>query len=166
MTNSEIRFVGQVPDRLHPVLEAAIERFRLGYMSLRGPAHSLHGPEHWLRVICHATSLAEQTTGADLHVCQLFSLLHDCERWNDGIDPDHGARAAAHITALRDTILADLSEEQCAKLCEACRYHASGLVSADPTIGVCWDADRLDLPRVGARVDPRFLSTVAAKRMV
>jgi uncharacterized protein len=36
-------------------------------------------------------------------------------------------------------------------------------VSADPTIGVCWDADRLDLPRVGRTIQPRLLNTGAAR---
>jgi uncharacterized protein len=48
-------------------------------------------------------------------------------------------------------------------LCEACTYHADGQVSDDPTIGVCWDADRLDLPRVGIGIDRKYLSTAAAR---
>ena len=32
------------------------------------------------------------------------------------------------------------------------------------TIQTCWDADRLDLGRVGMMPDPRFLSTEIAKR--
>jgi uncharacterized protein len=47
---------------------------------------------------------------------------------------------------------------------EALTYHADGLVSEHPTIGCCWDADRLDLPRCGIRVDPVMLSTPAARR--
>jgi uncharacterized protein len=37
-------------------------------------------------------------------------------------------------------------------------------VSEHPTIGTCWDADRLDLGRVGARPDPKYMSTEARKR--
>ena len=33
---------------------------------------------------------------------------------------------------------------------------------ADPTIGTCWDADRLDLWRVGITPHVRFLCTAAA----
>jgi len=36
--------------------------------------------------------------------------------------------------------------------------------STDPTVGVCLDADRLNLWRVGIRPDPRFLSTSLARR--
>jgi uncharacterized protein len=166
MVRSVVQSPGPLSNWLQLVLETATARFRLGYSSLRGPEHSMHGPAHWLRVMQHATSLAEQTAGADLEVCQLFALLHDCERWNDGIDSDHGTRAAAHVRMIRETILRDLSEAQYSKLCDACAHHASGTVSADPTIGACWDADRLDLPRIGAKVDPKYLSTSAAKQRV
>lgn len=33
----------------------------------------------------------------------------------------------------------------------------------NPTIGVCWDADRLDLTRVGMTPKPKLLSTQAAR---
>ena len=39
---------------------------------------------------------------------------------------------------------------------------ANGLVSEDPTVGACWDADRLDLPRVGIQPDPALFSTARA----
>jgi hypothetical protein len=41
--------------------------------------------------------------------------------------------------------------------------HADGLTSADPTVGACWDADRLNLWRVGVAPDRRLLSTAAAR---
>lgn len=31
--------------------------------------------------------------------------------------------------------------------------------SDEPTIGTCWDADRMDLPRVGIQPDPQKMST-------
>jgi uncharacterized protein len=40
--------------------------------------------------------------------------------------------------------------------------HANGLVSTEPTIGTCWDADRLHLPRVGIRPRRELVSTEAA----
>ena len=36
----------------------------------------------------------------------------------------------------------------------------------DPTIGTCWDADRLDIGRVGIIPHERFMSTAAGKRRV
>ena len=48
------------------------------------------------------------------------------------------------------------------RLAAALVDHANGLVSADPTIGTCWDADRLHLPRVGIRPRRELVSTEAA----
>lgn len=45
----------------------------------------------------------------------------------------------------------------------ACEEHTNGGISPDPTVGVCWDADRLNLWRVGIRPNPRFRSTEAAR---
>jgi uncharacterized protein len=45
----------------------------------------------------------------------------------------------------------------------ACEEHTNGGVDPDPTVGVCWDADRLNLWRVGIKPDPRFLSTQPAR---
>ena len=45
----------------------------------------------------------------------------------------------------------------------ACEEHTNGGVDLDPTVGVCWDADRLNLWRVGVTPDPRWLSTEAAR---
>ena len=35
--------------------------------------------------------------------------------------------------------------------------------SDDPIIGTCWDADRLDLGRVGVKPNPKLLSTERAR---
>src|SRR5262249_24487970 len=45
----------------------------------------------------------------------------------------------------------------------ACAWHERGRVSDDPTIGACWDADRLDLPRVGTQPMPELMSTEEGK---
>jgi len=47
----------------------------------------------------------------------------------------------------------------------AVRHHTSGLISDDPTIGACWDADRLDIGRVGITPSPDYMSTACGKEM-
>jgi hypothetical protein len=42
-------------------------------------------------------------------------------------------------------------------------HHTDGHITDDPLVGACWDADRLDLPRVGIAPDPRYLSTQAGR---
>ena len=45
----------------------------------------------------------------------------------------------------------------------ACREHSDGRLHGDLTVRTCWDADRLDLGRVGIRPDPDRLSTPHAR---
>jgi len=45
----------------------------------------------------------------------------------------------------------------------ACRHHSDGLVEGDVTIRTCWDADRLDLGRVGIMPCASKLATREAK---
>jgi len=46
----------------------------------------------------------------------------------------------------------------------AIRHHTGGQISDDPTIGACWDADRLDIGRVGIIPHERYMSTAAGRR--
>ena len=121
----------------------------------------VHGKAHWARVRNNGLRLAEQT-GADPGVVELFAFLHDSQRMNDGHDPQHGARAAQFAASLRGALL-DLPDSVFELLRFACEYHTDGLTEADVTIQTCWDADRLDLGRIGIRPDPRRLCTSAAK---
>ncbi len=121
-----------------------------------------HGQDHWIRVLQNAREIAG-VTGASLRVLELFAVLHDSKRENENHDPEHGHRAAAHAETLRGTWF-QLDDEEMELLVEACRYHSDGLTEAHPTVQACWDADRLDLGRMGIRPDPRFLCTSYAMR--
>lgn len=121
----------------------------------------IHGRAHWARVRANGLHLAE-LTGANQQVVQLFAILHDSKRLNDGRDPQHGARAAEFARSLRDSLV-DLSEEEFELLYHACAYHTSGMTEGDITVQTCWDADRLDLGRIGIMPDPRRLCTGAAR---
>ena len=56
-----------------------------------------------------------------------------------------------------------LSGKRLRLLLHACRRHSDGLTEGDITVQTCWDADRLDLGRIGIRPDPNRLCTPAAK---
>jgi len=124
-------------------------------------ASSLHGLGHWERVCENGLELADVTDGADVEVVLFFALFHDSMRENDGHDPGHGRRGSALARELARAL--PLEPGQLDQLTAACDGHTDGFASDDPTVGVCWDADRLDLPRVGIQPDPRLLSTVAAR---
>ena len=83
-------------------------------------------------------------------------------RLNDDYDPLHGPRGAALARELRGEAF-DLEDAEMELLRFACGEHANGGLDPEPTVGVCWDADRLNLWRVGRRPDPRLLSTRAAR---
>jgi uncharacterized protein len=126
------------------------------------PESELHGVEHWRRVAKNGEDLAALTQGADRHVVAAFAALHDSQRHNEHQDPEHGRRAAE----LASDLDLGLGLAQLAMVRHACEYHDKGLLTIDPTIGCCWDADRLDLPRVGIEPDPALLSTQAARVLV
>ena len=127
------------------------------------PHSHLHGEGHWKSVAWTGLHLAPEVSGCDPVLVFLFGLLHDCKCLHDGYDRDHGRRAGAFARGLNGHLF-HLAPEQAECLGYACDAHADGGTSADPTIGLCWDADRLNLWRIGARPDPQFLSTGPAKR--
>jgi hypothetical protein len=77
------------------------------------------------------------------------------------------ARTMAGTTATRGAEYAktlhgvayDLPNDRFELLYYACVWHTDGEHHDDPTIATCWDADRLDLGRVGMVPDPDFMST-------
>jgi uncharacterized protein len=121
------------------------------------PGYSVHGPDHWRRVERNGLLLASRT-GADVAVVRLFALFHDSRRENDGWDDGHGARGAEYAKILRGTAF-DLTDDRFGMLHYACVWHTEGEHHDDPTIATCWDADRLDLGRVGVIPDPQYMST-------
>lgn len=121
----------------------------------------IHGAPHWARVRINGLRLAE-ATGANARVVELFAFLHDSRRENDGWDPGHGMRAARLARKLAG-IAFELEAQELALLEAACRDHSEGGTEGDITVLTCWDADRLDLGRVGVRPEPRRLCTDAAR---
>jgi uncharacterized protein len=100
---------------------------------------------------------------ADIDVIMAFAYLHDSERLDNGSDIDHGKRASKHIDTIRNTILRQLSDEQISKLKRACELHTTTHKTGDITIDICFDADRLDLPRVGIAPLPHKMATLQGK---
>lgn len=121
-----------------------------------------HGEEHWRCVAATGLALGNDARHVDRALVLCFGLLHDTRRENESVDRGHGARAEAFALELRDEGALPLDDGPFHLLCEALRLHSDGLVSEDATIGACWDADRLHLPRVSIQPDPLRFSTRAA----
>jgi uncharacterized protein len=124
---------------------------------------SAHGPAHWRRVERNGLLLATRSE-ADPVIIRLFALFHDCQRVNDGWDPDHGARGAEYAKTLRGEFF-ELPDDAFEKLHFACTWHTDRDHDDDPTVGACWDADRLDLGRVGIIPSVEFMSTAFGREI-
>jgi uncharacterized protein len=143
-------FLARVPPINNPgahLSDKVFDRARLHAESIFacGP-YSVHGPDHWKRVEATGLELCRET-GADETVVRLFAILHDSCRLDDGADPLHGPRAADMLDEIVGTLFT-LEPDRLELLEYAIRHHTGGKISDDPTIGTCWDADRLDLGRV------------------
>lgn len=127
-----------------------------------------HGEDHWKSVALIGFYLSRWTPHADLEFIFTFAMLHDVMRENEDDDPLHGSRAsqlfgrmvihpgleyfapyAERTTDMRYTLARHNTQD-----------HARDHDNAN--VGLCWDADRLTLPRVGKTVDPAYLTTEAA----
>ena len=143
-------------DIFHTIAEEIKKQFKLDI-------HSLHGISHWERVRKIGFYLAA-TTEADFRVVNLFSLLHDSQRENEDYDPYHGFRASEYVQLLFTSGLLPLDQKQLDQLKYACLHHSErNAQSDDITIQTCWDADRLDLCRLGIIPDNKFFYTEVGK---
>jgi uncharacterized protein len=126
----------------------------------------IHGELHWSAVAAAGYHLCKMAPEADPRIVLLFAMFHDAARESDGHDPEHGARAAELAYKLQESGDLELDDEQLATLEEALTLHDKGQTSADPTIGACWDSDRINLYRVGITPEASFMSTEGGRSLV
>jgi hypothetical protein len=149
------------------------------------PLHTseIHGFSHWASVMLNGlclmkaqemlvtNELDEKGITRKIHdyvVLFLFSMFHDCRRWQEGRCTDHGAHGAM---ALYEAFGTECPAVRVAA--EACMIHTGTTfpraiyegVKANPVladrfriIGLCLDADRMDLTRLGQRPNAAFMT--------
>jgi hypothetical protein len=134
----------------------------------RGPG-GIHGIVHEARVLVWSQVLASIEAGEELNVdCDVLgwaAAVHDTQRQSDGIDPQHGWRAAEWIRRQPELIPASVPLERVAYLC---RWHVppdDRAPEMTDELRVFKDADALDRWRIHD-LDPRFLRTKAAHRFL
>lgn len=132
------------------------EQWRLGELS-----H--HGIHHWHQVEWNGLFLSKKTK-ADQTVIRLFALFHDACRLNDGYDPGHGNRGAELARKFWGKFY-QLDHERFELLYHACCNHTHEHSGENSTINTCYDADRLDLGRVGFVLDPNRFATPYGKEI-
>ena len=144
----------------HRYLTPELVRFVVSKFKL---SHSgVHGPSHWMRARKNGLELA-QMTGANTGVVELFALFHDSCRVNEDTDHGHGSRGADFAQQCFDDGLLSCGLDKLKLLKMACEQHTGGTYAPNETVATCWDADRLDLPRVFIQVKPQLLCTKYAK---
>ena len=121
----------------------------------------LHGVRHWQSVYDNCLNLwrieheVYDMPHEDDWFFWNFAMLHDCCRMYDSSDPGHPARAAK--------LIPDNDTDFNKTLRHAILGHSNGKLSTNLAVAICWDADRLDLPRVGVVPNPELMSTKAGK---
>lgn len=140
-----------VPDLIREIRS----QFRLDWFGV-------HGVRHFQRVKENGLRLAEETM-ASKTIVELFAFFHDARRYNDYQDDLHGRRAATMVRSFHGVFF-DLPAHDLELLTYACEFHTDGLRQGDITVMTCWDADRLDLGRIGLKPAAGKLCTEAAKK--
>lgn len=139
---------------IEKVKEFALSNWELG---------ETHGLSHWERVERNGILLSTKNgyirSDVNIKVVRYFAYLHDKCRFDNWTDIEHGIRAAEMLHTIRDTILKDFTDEEVSLLEKACKYHTTEHRTGNPTIDICFDADRLDLGRVGIIPDPNKMAT-------
>lgn len=125
------------------------------------PSGGTHGVSHWARVLENGRRLSA-VTGAKVHLVELFAVFHDSQRINEGFDDGHGRRGADLARELCGTVY-EIADKDFHLLFKACELHTEGHLDGDITIQTCWDADRLDLGRVGILPRKEKLCTDGAR---
>lgn len=151
----------QLDKKWLPLLDAVIEQHKLDLTI------SCHGPRHWFRVIDNGLRLCKKHKDVNPDIIIAFGLLHDSARTHDGHCEVHGTDAIGVARDLRELI--PLNDRDFLSLCVACGNHTRAHPNPKKNrikteILICWDADRLDLERVGITPDNRYLFTDAAKK--
>ena len=124
---------------------------------------SIHGPDHWARVERNGLYVA-QKTGANQTIVQLFAVFHDCMRQNENIDPGHGLRGAEYAVQIKDELI-NIPSDDFDKFYYACEWHTDQIKTDDVTVAACWDADRLDIGRVGFILHPLYMNSKPAQEI-
>ncbi len=143
------------------ILETAkrAEELLVPFCTCRGLV--LHGVSHLRRVAILSGRLAN-AVGEDVESAVVMGFLHDCARSNDGNDTEHGHESAFLARGLIERFYPHLDVD---RICEAIAGHADGEVTIDPLTACLWDADRLELKRIGRTIDLDLLSTKVARRL-
>ena len=133
------------------------------------PPAGIHGIEHETRVLVLSQILGamESAAGAivDRDAIAWAAVIHDTQRLDDSLDPEHGVRAAEWIQTNSDVLPRSTLVEPVAYIC---RWHASPdnqVPQLRSDLRVLKGADALDRWRIGD-LDPTYLRTESSRLLL
>lgn len=139
----------------------------------------LHGPAHWVRVHRFGSLLSGYCglPETERHCVEIFALTHDLGRVDDNGGNQHALDGADYFREYATAVFPDMEDRALDWVETAIRHHSDGLTadvadrqglfahlagereSVRLMIGCCWDADRLDLLRLGMSPRAEKMST-------
>jgi uncharacterized protein len=129
----------------------------------------IHGLAHETRVLVWTQVLADMVRNEGLVVDPIVlgwaAAIHDTQRWSDGDDLDHGARAASWLLEHSGLLPASVPLHRVTYLC---RWHVPPdhlAPEMTPELCVFKDADALDRWRIGD-LDPSRLRTESSRLLL
>ena len=141
---------------------------------------AIHGVAHWTRVHRYGLLLADSLKLSEKEkiAIALFGFTHDLARTDDGGGNQHSIAGAKYVQYVTDTLFSDFPNSTVDIVKVAIRYHSDGMNAEEALyelpiagssnwsresvlnmIGCCWDADRLDLLRLGIMPNESKMST-------
>lgn len=123
--------------------------------------NGVHGIDHWTRVLQNGIILCDKNPNLNKNIIIAFSFFHDVGRTREDDEPIHGYNGGRRLLKYKYKI--NLTKEEIDKCYEACVDHTHTRHHKDPQIAACWDADRLDLYRVGVMPDVDYLNLEESK---
>src|SRR5688500_14120427 len=153
-------------------MESVLDRFRPPNEWYLHDPNGIHGLGHTARVLVWTEHVADaiESSGLNLdrEVVRCAAMVHDVRRWDDGKDPEHGARAAAWIIESSFVLPLTLTQAQLESVRYCCQWHVppdSSCPDMTTELQCLKDADALDRVRI-YDLDPTRLRTEAAKSLV
>jgi hypothetical protein len=139
----------------------------------------LHGPAHWARVHRFGLALGRglELNQSAMRCIEVFSWTHDLARVDDGGGRVHALDGADYLYEVAPEVFPALDPQELGVISRAIRHHSDGLTAdvawrqgllsgcdwKPETVvlvtGCCWDADRLDLLRLGRKPRADKMST-------
>lgn len=155
-----------------PRAAGALDRLSVEPAWVLNKESGAHGPAHGARVLVWANAIANSMVRAgdqvDVGVVRWAAVLHDARRETDGVDDQHGARAASWIRDCANGPLSHLDRREREAVAYCCEWHVPPDREAPamtPELRCLKDADSLDRVRLGS-LDLRYLRTPYALALV